>query len=492
MPTSFTTVSNGQTIEASHINELHAPINTLETTVAGLSGFTNASTAFSSGQVPLARGGTGADLSATGGSSQFLKQTSAGGNISVGGILANDLPASIDCAKFANGSVSNAEFQYLDGVTSGIQAQIDGKAASSHNHAASAITSGQLALARGGTGADLSATGGSGQVLKQNSAGGAITVGALTYADVGAAAASHTHAASDIASGTLAVARGGTGLGTLGTAGQVLQVNAGATGLEFGTPSATDSTKLPLAGGVVSGDILNSAAIRIGPNTSDGADNSLITLGHSGITRGGRIEVPGNEHASVGRIKLIPGAVGGNCRVEIMGIDGTSVLFYVDGYTGGVYSTYALNAGNGIACTGALTFSGTSSPTMGMGRDGIGNLTVVSTWALTITAPGGTSHGYPLNVSTGAAVVANTTFTTVKAMPNGPCLTDVFVAGLGAATLFWDGTTLSVWQSLADASIVAAASAGSGEVAWRVSSGNLQASNNTGSSKNCYAGLSRR
>lgn len=253
MPTSFTTVSNGQTIEASHINELHAPINTLETTVAGLSGFTNASTAFSSGQVPLARGGTGADLSATGGSSQFLKQTSAGGNISVGGILANDLPASIDCAKFANGSVSNAEFQYLDGVTSGIQAQIDGKAASSHNHAASAITSGQLALARGGTGADLSATGGSGQVLKQNSAGGAITVGALTYADVGAAAASHTHAASDIASGTLAVARGGTGLGTLGTAGQVLQVNAGATGLEFGTPSATDATKMPLTGGTFTG-----------------------------------------------------------------------------------------------------------------------------------------------------------------------------------------------------------------------------------------------
>jgi len=33
--------------------------------------------------------------------------------------------AAIDASKIANGSVSNAEFQYLDGVTSGIQGQID-------------------------------------------------------------------------------------------------------------------------------------------------------------------------------------------------------------------------------------------------------------------------------------------------------------------------------------------------------------------------------
>lgn len=45
--------------------------------------------------------------------------------------------------------------------------------------AASAIVSGQVALARGGTNADLSATGGTGQVLQQSTAGGAITVGQL-------------------------------------------------------------------------------------------------------------------------------------------------------------------------------------------------------------------------------------------------------------------------------------------------------------------------
>lgn len=35
--------------------------------------------------------------------------------------------AAIDAAKIANGSVSSTEFQYLDGVTSAIQTQIDGK-----------------------------------------------------------------------------------------------------------------------------------------------------------------------------------------------------------------------------------------------------------------------------------------------------------------------------------------------------------------------------
>jgi hypothetical protein len=49
---------------------------------------------------------------------------------------------------------------------------------------ASKITTGLLALARGGTNADLSATGGASQVLKQVSAGAAITVGQLAASDL--------------------------------------------------------------------------------------------------------------------------------------------------------------------------------------------------------------------------------------------------------------------------------------------------------------------
>ena len=54
-----------------------------------------------------------------------------------------------------------AEINYIDGVTSSIQTQLNGKAASSHNHAASNITSGSLSsdrlptvpITKGGTGA---------------------------------------------------------------------------------------------------------------------------------------------------------------------------------------------------------------------------------------------------------------------------------------------------------------------------------------------------
>lgn len=42
-------------------------------------------------------------------------------------IATTDLPNSIPATKIANGSVSDTEFQFLDGVTSGIQGQLDGK-----------------------------------------------------------------------------------------------------------------------------------------------------------------------------------------------------------------------------------------------------------------------------------------------------------------------------------------------------------------------------
>ena len=148
------------------------------------SSHTHAAADITSGQLGLARGGTGADLSATGGAGQVLKQSSPGGPVSVGALAAGDVPSGIDAAKIGGGAVSNAEFATLDGVSSSIQTQLNGKAASSHTHAAADITSGQLGLARGGTGADLSATGGAGQVLKQSSPGGPVSVGALAAGDV--------------------------------------------------------------------------------------------------------------------------------------------------------------------------------------------------------------------------------------------------------------------------------------------------------------------
>jgi len=149
---------------------------------------------------PAASGSGSSDFASItgwpGSSSQFVH---ADGSYSP--LSAADIPTGIDAAKIGGGAVSNTEFGYLDGVTSAIQTQIssklttpagttsqvvlgNGTVGSVPNHAASAITTGQLALARGGTNADLSATGGTGQVLKQTSAGGNVTVAALTAGDI--------------------------------------------------------------------------------------------------------------------------------------------------------------------------------------------------------------------------------------------------------------------------------------------------------------------
>ena len=50
------------------------------------------------------------------------------------------------------------ELNYVDGVTSNIQTQLNGKAPTSHNHSASNITSGTLPIARGGTGGTSAST----------------------------------------------------------------------------------------------------------------------------------------------------------------------------------------------------------------------------------------------------------------------------------------------------------------------------------------------
>ncbi len=143
----------------------------------------------------------------------------------------------------------------------------------------------KVGLAYGGTNADLSATGGTAQYLKQASTGAAVTVGTIPASDIaspsaltktddtnvtltlGGTPASALLAATSITvgwSGTLAPSRGGTGISSLGTGvATALGINVGSAGafVTFngagGTPSSitlTNATGLPLTTGVT-GDL---------------------------------------------------------------------------------------------------------------------------------------------------------------------------------------------------------------------------------------------
>ena len=112
-----------------------------------------------------------------------------------------------------------------------VTAEQVGAAASSHNHSASEITSGELPIARGGTGATTAAaartnlgastighelfTIGSTASVRFLRINADTSVSQITPTDlrtaIDAAASSHNHSASEITSGTLSIARGGTG-----------------------------------------------------------------------------------------------------------------------------------------------------------------------------------------------------------------------------------------------------------------------------------------
>lgn len=110
-------------------------------------------------------------------------------------------------------------------LTSGLA----GKANTSHNHSASDITSGTLSLARGGTGGTTAATARTSlDVYSQAEADALLaakaTTTALNSGLAGKSDTNHTHPAGDITSGTLSVARGGTGVTSLTALLQALNI----------------------------------------------------------------------------------------------------------------------------------------------------------------------------------------------------------------------------------------------------------------------------
>ena len=135
----------------------------------------------------------------------------------VTGLTASRALVSNSSGQLAVSAVTSTELGYLDGVTSNVQTQLNRKAASSHNHSASNITSGTLGVARGGTGvtanpsmltnlastsaASVFATsprpGVTGTLPIANGGTGATSASAARTA-LGAAASSHTHSGTQV------------------------------------------------------------------------------------------------------------------------------------------------------------------------------------------------------------------------------------------------------------------------------------------------------
>lgn len=104
--------------------------------------------------VPMTKGGTGATTA-----SEAL--TNLGANKAIKSITRNDFTFTYTCLDGTTGtftqnqgiaSLDSLSIESTVGINSDIQTQLNTKAASSHSHSASDITSGALAVDRGGTG----------------------------------------------------------------------------------------------------------------------------------------------------------------------------------------------------------------------------------------------------------------------------------------------------------------------------------------------------
>jgi hypothetical protein len=206
------------------------------------------------GQLAVSRGGTG--LSALGTANQLLR-----------------VNAGATALEYFTPSFLTVAITSLNGLTGATQtfANDTNVTITSATTTHTIGWSGQLSVARGGTGASTltgvlvgngtsavtAVAGTASQVLRRNAgntayefftiAGSDVTGAALTKTDdtnvtltLGGTPTTALLRAASITvgwTGTLAIARGGTGLSSLGTANQLLRVNAGATALEYFTPT---------------------------------------------------------------------------------------------------------------------------------------------------------------------------------------------------------------------------------------------------------------
>lgn len=159
------------------------------------------------------------------------------------------------------------------------------------NHSAALLTSGTVGLARGGTNADLSATGPG--FLKQATSGSAVTVSTLAAGDI------PSLDMSKITTGTLSVGQGGTGATTL-------------TGILLGNGTSAVTAISGTSGKFIRHNGTNWVADTIAAGDLPNHSAGLLTSGSISLGAGSTISVGGNTGLpSTGNVALFSGSSSG-------------------------------------------------------------------------------------------------------------------------------------------------------------------------------------
>lgn len=334
-----------------------------------------------------------------------------------------------------NASATN---EFLTQSSSGAPAWATILAADVPNISAAKITSGQLAVAQGGTGVAsvtsngvvigagtspvVTATGAASSVLRVPDAGGTPAFGAINVSS-GAAV-----------TGTLAVGNGGTGdtsftvnsvvVGNSTSALNIVTNNASATN-EFLTQSSSGA---PAWAALVAGDVPSISAAK-------------ITSGQLAIAQGGTNAA--TSQAAINNISQL------TTKGDIQIFDGTNSTRFASGADGTVLSSLA-SAGGGLSWITPLTNPMTTAGDIIIGgASGAANRLAAGTGSQVFREPdtGGTAAWGALNIASGAAVtgilsVSNGGTGKSSLTSNGVVIgsgTSAVVLATGAATTFLQG-----------------------------------------------------